>query len=123
MIRKLFLVPILAVPAWAQEPATDPLTAAGCGPSNVQFDVKKDKNLHPTGQAESGKALVYVFGDETREANVTYFGGPTVRLGLDGEWIGASPPSRGRDTIGPEAAQGILLAGVCLARPRCVRSS
>ena len=90
MMGKFLLFLLFAWPAWAQEQATDPMTAAGCGPSNVQFDVKKDKNLHLTGQAESGKALVYVFGDETREANVTYFGGPTVRLGVDGEWIGAT---------------------------------
>jgi uncharacterized protein DUF2846 len=90
MIGKFLLVLLFAGPAWAQEQAADPLTAAGCGPSKVQFEVKKNKNLHLTGQAEQGKALVYVFGDEMRDAKVTYFAGPTVQLGVDGAWIGAT---------------------------------
>jgi len=37
------------------------------------------------------KALVYVFGDETRDADVSYFfGGPAVRLEVDGAWMGAT---------------------------------
>jgi hypothetical protein len=90
MTKTLLVVLLFAVPAWGQEQAADALAMAGCGPSNVKFEVKKDKKQHPMGQVEPGKALVYIFGDETRDANVSYFGGATVRLGVDGVWMGAT---------------------------------
>jgi hypothetical protein len=90
MIKTLLVVLLFAGPAWGQEQAADALAMAGCGPDKVKFEVKKDKKQHPTGQVEPGKALVYVFGEETRDANVNYFGGPTVRLGVDGAWMGAT---------------------------------
>lgn len=89
MAKTLLVILLLAGPVWAQEQAADALTTAGCGPDKVEFEVRKDKKQHPTGQVEPGKALVYVFGDETRDATVNYFGGPTVRLGVDGTWMGA----------------------------------
>jgi hypothetical protein len=52
--------------------------------------VKTDKKQHPMGQMEPGKALVYVFDDETRDPDFTYIGGPTVKLGVDGSWMGAN---------------------------------
>jgi hypothetical protein len=90
MIKTLIVVLLFAGPVWAQEQTPDALAAAGCGPNKVEFEVKKDKNQHPMGQVEPGKALVYVFGDERRDANVSYLGGTTVRLGVDGAWIGAT---------------------------------
>ena len=90
MIKTLLVVLLFAGPVWAQEQAADALATAGCGPNKVEFDVKKDKKQHPTGQVEPGKALVHVFGDETRDADVSYFGGPAVRLGVDGAWMGAT---------------------------------
>lgn len=59
------------------------LSRAGCGPSDVRFDVTTDKLQHPTAQPDAGKALVYVF--DLDEAN-----GPTTRVGLDGKWVGAN---------------------------------
>src|SRR5258708_20660207 len=90
MIKTLLVVLLFAGPAWGQEQAADALAMAGCGPNEVKFEVKKDKKEHPTGQVEPGKALVYVFGDETRDANISYFDGPTLRLGVDGAWMGAT---------------------------------
>jgi len=90
MIKTLVVLLLFADPLWAQDQAADALAMAGCGPNEVKFEVKKDKKEHPTGQVEPGKALVYVFGDETRDADVSYFGGPTVRLGVDGAWMGAT---------------------------------
>lgn len=58
------------------------IAAAGCGPSEVQFDVKGDNQQHPMPQAEPGRALIYVFADTTVSA--------TTRLGLDSKWIGAT---------------------------------
>jgi hypothetical protein len=64
--------------ASAQDQAAAARTAAGCGPSQTQFDVKLDDALHVLAQPEEGKAIVYVFEDD--------FTGPTMRIGwrLDG---------------------------------------
>lgn len=89
-MRKLLFLLLFAAPVWAQESTTDPMTMAGCGANKVDFDVKRDKGQHAIGQAEPGKALVYVFADETRDANVSYWGTTTVRIGIDGQWMGAT---------------------------------
>jgi hypothetical protein len=68
--------------AFAQVQAATARTAAGCGPSQVQFDVKLDDTLHVLAQPEAGKAIVYVFEDD--------FTGPTMRIGVDGSWAGAT---------------------------------
>lgn len=70
------------LPALAQDQAATARTAAGCGPSQVQFDVKPDDTLHVLAQPEAGKAMVYVFEDD--------FTGPTMRIGVDGSWVGAT---------------------------------
>jgi hypothetical protein len=91
MTKTLLVVVLLfGGPAWAQEQAADALATAGCGPDKVHFEVKKDAKQHPEGQVEPGKALVYVFADEIRDANLHYFANPTVRLGVDGAWMGAT---------------------------------
>jgi hypothetical protein len=91
VVKKLLVVVLLfAGPAWAQEQAPDALAAAGCGPDGVQFAVKKDAKQHAAGQVEPGKALVYVFADEIRDPKFAYFGSATVRLGVDGAWMGAT---------------------------------
>jgi hypothetical protein len=71
-----------ASPASAQDQAAAARTAAGCGPSQTQFDVKLDDALHLLAQPEEGKAIVYVFEDD--------FTGPTMRIGVDGTWVGAT---------------------------------
>jgi hypothetical protein len=55
--------------------------AAGCGPTEVHFDVKADKKQHPAPQPEADKALVYVFENDDAA---------TTRVGLDGKWMGAN---------------------------------
>jgi hypothetical protein len=73
----------LCAPAvFAQDQAAAARAAAGCGPSQVQFDVKVDETLHMLAQPEAGKAIVYVVED--------YIGGPTMRVGVDGSWAGAT---------------------------------
>jgi hypothetical protein len=82
-MKKLLLLSFLfAVPAFAQDQATTARTAAGCGPNQVQFDVKLDDSLHVLAQPETGKAIVYVFEDA--------FNSPTMRIGMDGTWVGAT---------------------------------
>ncbi len=77
----IFLV-VFASPLFAQDPAPAVSTRGGCGPSEKYFDVKTDKKQHPVSPADSGKALIYVFEDIER--------GPTMRVGLDGAWVGAN---------------------------------
>jgi hypothetical protein len=71
-----------ASPAFAQDQAAAARTAAGCGPSQTQFDVKTDATLHLLAQPEEGKAIVYVF-----EPDLTM---GTMRIGVDGSWAGAT---------------------------------
>jgi hypothetical protein len=85
----MFLALLLAAPAFGQDQAADPRTAAGCGPAKAEFDVKTDKNQHSAAQPESGKALVYVIEDVTNPHAMT-FGTVTTRVGLDGNWVGAN---------------------------------
>ena len=71
-----------ALPALAQNDAAAALTAAGCGPSEQMFNVKVTDAQHPKGKPEPGKALVYFFVD--------LVSAPTMRVGVDGTWMGAN---------------------------------
>jgi len=79
LVALLFASPILAQEQTASAPAA---TRGGCGPSELQFDVLTNKNQHPLAPAESGKAVVYIFEDMEH--------GPTMKVGLDGAWVGAN---------------------------------
>jgi hypothetical protein len=71
-----------ALPVRGQDDAATARTAAGCGESTVMFDVKTTDLKHPVGQPEAGKALVYFFVD--------FVTAPTMRVGVDGNWVGAN---------------------------------
>jgi hypothetical protein len=71
-----------AWPALAQDDATVARTAAGCGPSGEMFNVQTTDVKHPVGQTEPGKALVYFLVD--------FVTAPTMRVGVDGNWVGAN---------------------------------
>lgn len=86
LVLVLFTLPSLL---WSQDQAATARAAAGCGPAEVQFDVKTDKKQHPMPQPESGKALVYVFEDEIQNVSFT-IGAVTTRVGVDGRWVGAN---------------------------------
>ncbi|MGB7280748.1 MAG: hypothetical protein WBE13_00695 [Candidatus Acidiferrum sp.] len=92
MLKTLLAILLFAAPvlAQAQDQATQGLPETGCGPDKIEFDVKTDKKQHPAGQMEPGKALVYVFDDEKRDAHEAYLGDITVKVGVDGAWIGAT---------------------------------
>jgi Protein of unknown function (DUF2846) len=81
------LLIILAIPTLAQAQNEAALEAAGCGPKDIQFDVKTDKKTHPKGQVEPGKALIYVF-DNIGGVAIGKF--PASRVGVDGTWVGAN---------------------------------
>lgn len=87
----LFLFLFLASSAFAQsQPGSAPL-ASSCGPSETKFDVKLDKTQHSLSQPEPGKAVVYVI--EVFERPPGELGMPTIRVGLDGAWVGANKGS------------------------------
>lgn len=92
MFKTLLVVLLFAAPALAQaqDQAAQGLPETGCGPDQIKFDVMTDKKQHPTGQVEQGKALVYVFNDEKRDPHETYLSDVTVKVGMDGEWKGAT---------------------------------
>ena len=56
--------------------------AAGCGPNEIQFDVKTDKTQHPQAPPEAARAVIYVFSERAEF--------PNVRVGMDGKWMGAN---------------------------------
>ena len=89
MKRFLLAVLVWTAPLLAQNPATDPRTAAGCGPLHSEFSVKVDKNDHNLQQPDPGKALVYVIVQE-RPDYALKIGDVTTRIGVDGNWVAAN---------------------------------
>ena len=89
MTKHLLVLLLFALPVFAQDQAAKARAAAGCGPNEVQFDVKTNKNQHPTADTNAEKAVVYVFEEEKRDPGLS-LGSLTTRVGLDGAWIGAN---------------------------------
>jgi hypothetical protein len=86
-IVSIMVLIVFAVSAIAQnKPA---VAAAACGPKDIQFDVERDKAAHTAAQPEAGKALVYFVQDFGR-TNCWGSCGVTVKIGLDGAWVGAN---------------------------------
>jgi hypothetical protein len=85
-LLKLTLL-VFATPVFAQQPPPAPGGSA-CGPMNLQFDARADKSKHDVPQPEAGKALVQVIEIFKKPPNE--LGDPTIRVGLDGAWVGAS---------------------------------
>ncbi len=89
-IRVVLLLSLFASPVLAQDDAASARAAAGCGPAQVNFDVKTDKNQHPSPKPEAGKALIFVIEDAKTNDLGFRIGGITTKVGLDGAWIGAN---------------------------------
>jgi len=68
--------------AQTQSPATS------CGSGSIKFDTKMDGTSHSVQQPEPGKAIVYVI--EVFQRPPGELGTPTIRVGLDGAWVGAN---------------------------------
>lgn len=90
MHKYLLLALLLAAPAHAQDQAADLRGAAGCGSAKTQFDVKTDKKQHTMPPPEPGKAIVFVFSEHKTNPGYATLGHVTTRVGLDGNWMGAS---------------------------------
>src|ERR1700680_1824617 len=82
MVKIILAVLLFAAPVVAQDHLSSAPVNGGCGPSNAHFDVTTNSKEHSISQPDSGKALVYVFEDIER--------GPTMRVGIDGAWVGAN---------------------------------
>jgi hypothetical protein len=88
MKAALVAVVFFATAAFAQETALV-ATQAACGPGEVQFNAEPAKELPPA-QPEAGKSLVYVV--EVFDKAVNELSRPTLRVGVDGKWVGADRP-------------------------------
>jgi hypothetical protein len=87
-VKSLLALLLFAIPVFAQStPTITTAVAPGCGPDDSKFDVKTDKNKHLATQPEPGKALLYFLEDDSDFSSTPK---PTTRLGLDGQWVGAT---------------------------------
>jgi hypothetical protein len=76
---------LLTSPVLAQSASTTAVPLAACGPTDVKFDVKDDPTP-PAPEIPAGKALIYIIED----VGASSYGWITIRVGLDGTWIGAN---------------------------------
>jgi len=90
MVKAMFAFLLLASPVLAQDQATAARAASGCGPAQINFDVKKDNKQHPAGQIEPGKALVYVIATLKTNPGLQIGSSVTTKVGLDSNWVGAN---------------------------------
>jgi hypothetical protein len=77
-----------ATTVWAQDNVSPQMQTA-CGPDQAKFEVQRQVHSHPTATPESGRALVYVFGDSELDNTAIHIGGLITRVGVDGAWVGA----------------------------------
>jgi hypothetical protein len=88
-MRTAMLFLLLASPAYAQTQEAVNAALFACGPANVKFEVKESQP-QPESAIEPGKALVYVIEDMGQASDECFGGCITIRLGLDGDWVGAN---------------------------------
>jgi hypothetical protein len=89
MKSAITLVLFLAACAFAQD-TTIPDHQSACGPLDVRFDAQASAG-QPATHPEAGKALVYVAEDFSKAPGE--LGNPTLRVGMDGAWLGATRTS------------------------------
>ncbi len=90
MKAALLVILLFATFAFAQDSSSVAAAEAACGPAQVQFDARAAKDQPPAqspAQLEADKSLVYVV--EVFDRAVSQIGKPTLRVGLDGKWVGA----------------------------------
>jgi len=88
-MKTLVVAILLSLPALAADRTPVPaVVKAACGADDVEFSVKLNKDGQPASRPKAGKALVYVV--EQYDAPGLQLAKPTVRVGLDGSWVGAN---------------------------------
>jgi hypothetical protein len=85
-MKVALVVLLFAVSAFAQEPSAVATAEAACGPREVQFDTQVSKD-QAVAAPEAGKSLIYVV--EVFDKVVGQISRPTLRVGVDGKWVGA----------------------------------
>lgn len=85
-MKAALVVILFATSALAQKQSLIADAEVACGPKEVQFDTQLVA-AQPLTQPDAGKSLVYVV--EVFEKAVGQLARPTLRVGLDGTWIGA----------------------------------
>jgi hypothetical protein len=83
-MRAAIIFFLLASPVFAQSAVTTAAPTA-CGPVDVKFDVKLDP-APPRSELPADKAIIYVIED----VGESLYGWITIRVGLDGSWVGAN---------------------------------
>jgi hypothetical protein len=87
MLKTMFAGSLLAILfLTASSFAQDSLGAPGCGDPKTKFDVKTASG-QPSAQPDAGRALVYFIEDDSNFGSIPK---PTTRMGIDGEWVGAT---------------------------------
>jgi hypothetical protein len=81
------LVVLLFASAFGSPGQANSLGAPGCGPADVQFDVKTDNGKHATPAPDRGKVLIIFMQDDAEFDSTPR---PTTRFGMDGAWVGAT---------------------------------
>jgi hypothetical protein len=74
---------LMAAPAFAQNSPKD--VPAACGAMKASFNADVQDGQHATGTVPAGKALVYFIHDMNVPGGQHF----TVRMGVDGAWVGA----------------------------------
>jgi hypothetical protein len=87
-MRDLFVLTWLGASALSAGSLPNAAIKTACGPDAVKFNVAAVKDQAGIPDPESGKALVFVIENFERPANE--LGRPTLRVGLDGDWVGAN---------------------------------
>jgi hypothetical protein len=78
---------LFAISAFAQEGPAQLGPHAACGPVGVNFKTETSV-AQSLPQPEPGKALVYVVEDFPGSSET--IGAPTIKVGIDGNWVGAT---------------------------------
>jgi hypothetical protein len=87
-MKTLLVVLFASLPMFAGDQAPAAAVKAACGSDDIKFSVKSSQGAQPAPNLAPGKALVYVVEQFDRPRNE--IGKPTIRVGLDGSWVGAN---------------------------------
>ncbi len=109
-MKAAFVVLLFAACALAQDQNAITAAQSACGVRDIKFDAKQDSVQHPAPTPEVGKALIYVIEDLGQCAgcgratvSLTDVDNAVVKIGLDGDWVGAT---RGNSYIMISATPG-----------------
>lgn len=89
-MRTILILMLLTASVFAQDKPA--VVAAACGSKDIQFDVQADKSAHTLAQPDAGKARLY-FVQDLGQTHCWGKCGLTMKMGLDGAWVGANQDS------------------------------